>query len=315
MNLSQLASSTGAPTTDHENVTHEFPNLIRVYKDGHVERLFGNETVPPGTDPRTNVQSKDVTINSDTGVSARLYLPPNTSPNQKLPLLIYIHGGAFCICTPFNPGYHIHMNNLSALANVAIVSVHYRLAPETPIPGCYDDSWESIQWAAKHVSGNGPEPWLNSHADFGRVFFAGDSAGANIAHNMAMRIADEVGPGGLTLNGIVLACPYFGGEEEDKLVKFLFPGYVGVDDSKIHCWKDPKLSGLGCKRVMIFVGGLDVLNERGRRYYEALKKSGWSGSVEIDETEGEDHCFHLFKPAGEKSVALVQKFVHFMKQT
>ncbi|CAL0313541.1 unnamed protein product [Lupinus luteus] len=310
MDLSKLA-----PTTPSDpDVVREIPNLFRVYKDGRVERLIGVETVPSGTDSRTNVQSKDVTINPDTGVSARLYLPPNTSPSQKLTLLIYIHGGAFCVCTPFNPGYHVHMNTLSAYANVVVVSVHYRLAPESPIPVCYDDTWEAIQWVAKHASGDGPEPWLNDHVDFGRVFFGGDSAGANIAHNMAMRIGAE-GLGGLNLNGIVLACPYFGGDEKDILVELLYPNYGGVDDLKIHSMKDPKISGLCCKKVLIFVAEKDVLRGRGQSYYEALKKSEWNGTVDIIETEGENHVFHLLNPVGEKSVALVQKFVEFMKQT
>ena len=127
---------------------------------------------------------------------------------QKLPLLIYIHGGAFCICSPFNPIYHNHLTTVVAEANVVALSVHYRLAPEHPLPIAYDDSWAVIQWAASHAKGNGTEPWLNDHADLERVSFAGDSAGANLAHNMAMR----VGAGkldGLNLNGMALIHPFF----------------------------------------------------------------------------------------------------------
>ncbi|OIW10176.1 hypothetical protein TanjilG_27927 [Lupinus angustifolius] len=296
------------------DVAREIPNLLRIYKDGRIERLVGVDKISPGTDSRTNVKSKDVTINPETGLSARLYLPPNTPPSQKLTLLFYIHGGAFCVCTPFNPAYHLHMNTLSADANVVVVSVHYRLAPESPIPICYDDTWEAIQWVAKHVTGNGPEPWLNDHVDFGRVFFGGDSAGANIAHNMALRGGSE-GFGGWNLNGIVLACPYFGGDEKDLLVELLYPNYEGVVDAKIHSTKDPKISGLGCNRVLILVAEKDFLRERGERYYEALKKSGWNGTVDINETEGENHVFYLFNPASEKSIALVKKFVEFITQT
>ncbi|KAE9597255.1 hypothetical protein Lal_00007306 [Lupinus albus] len=310
MDLSKLSPI----TPSDPDVVREIPNLFRVYKDGRVERFIGVETVPSGIDSRTQVQSKDVTINPDTAVSARLYLPPNTSPSQKLTLLIYIHGGAFCVCTPFNLGYHVHMNTLSAYANVVVVSVHYRLAPESPIPVCYDDTWEAIQWVAKHASGNGPEPWLNDHADFGNVFFGGDSAGGNIAHNMAMRLGDERLEG-FNLNGIVLACPYFGGDEKDILVELLYPNYGGVDDVKIHSMKDPKISGLSCRKVLIFVAEKDVLRGRGQSYYEALKNSGWNGTVDIIEIEGENHVFHLLNPVAEKSVALVQKFVEFMKQT
>lgn len=38
----------------------------------------------------------------------------------------------------------------------------------------------------------------------------------------------------------------------------------------------------------------DVLRDKGWVYYEALGQSGWMGAVEIMETEGEDHGFHLY---------------------
>ncbi|KAL2321578.1 hypothetical protein Fmac_025957 [Flemingia macrophylla] len=73
----------------------------------------------PGIHPKTNVQFKDVT----TDTTARLYLPPAADKGSKLPLLIYIHDDAFCVCTPFNPAYHNHLNAVSAAANVVVVSV------------------------------------------------------------------------------------------------------------------------------------------------------------------------------------------------
>lgn len=41
--------------------------MMIIYKDGTIERLVGNDIVPPSFDPKTNVDSKDV-----------LYLPENT---------------------------------------------------------------------------------------------------------------------------------------------------------------------------------------------------------------------------------------------
>ncbi|KAK7362661.1 hypothetical protein VNO77_04780 [Canavalia gladiata] len=295
-------------------VVREFPHLFRVYKDGRIERLLGTETTPPGTDPLTSVQSKDVTINPQTGLSLRLYLPPTAaSSSTKLPLLIYIHGGAFCVCSPSNPAYHHHLNFIAAETNVVVASVDYRLAPEHPLPTAFDDSWEAVKWTTSHAAGNGPEPWLNNHADLGVVFIAGDSAGANIAHNMAMRGTAE-GFGDLKLQGLVLLHPYFGNENKDELVAYLYPGYTGPDNTIIHAPQDPNLSGLGCPKVLVFISEKDFLRERGRNFYEALKKSGWKGVVDIVEFEGEDHVFHLFDPTKEKAKALVKQFVSFMKQ-
>lgn len=67
------------------------------------------------------------------------------------------------------------------------VSVEYRLAPGNPLPAAYNDSWAAIKSVASHFDGmqNGDEEedddWLSGYADSQRVFFAGDSAGANSA--------------------------------------------------------------------------------------------------------------------------------------
>lgn len=295
------------------DVVREFPRLFRVYKDGRVERFLGTEATPPGTDPKTSVESKDVTVNPQTGVAVRLYRPPSATADKKLPLLIYIHGGAFCVCTPFNPAYHHHLNAVSAAANVVIASVHYRLAPEHPLPAAYDDAWEAVQWAASHAAGAGPDPWLNSHADFATVFLAGDSAGANIAHSVVMRGTAE-GFGNINLQGMVLLHPYFGNDKKDELVEYLYPTYCGFDDTKIHASRDPKLADLGCPKVLIFLSEKDFLRDRGLSYYEALKKSGWKGKVDMVDYDGEEHVFHLFDPTKEKSADLVKQFVAFLKQ-
>ncbi|KAF7810915.1 putative carboxylesterase 12 [Senna tora] len=271
----------------NHQILREFPPWLRVYKDGRVERFMGTETTAAGTHPLTGVQSKDITIDPQTGLSARLFLPKIASRDNKLPLLIYTHGGAFCVCTAFHPFYHDHLNTLAAQANVVVVSVDYRLAPEHPLPIAYDDTWAAIQWASAHSNGNGPEPWLNNHADFRRVYFAGDSAGANIAHNMAMRVGSEGLPGS-NLTGIVLVHPFFGNERKDELMEFLFPTMSGLDDPKINPAKDPNLRRLGCRRVMVMVAEKDFLRDRGRNYYEAMKKSGWEGELEMAEAEAEE---------------------------
>lgn len=59
----------------------DVPNLFRLYKDGTIERLTGNEIVPPSTNPITGVQSKDVVIDEETGISARIYVPKTTNPD------------------------------------------------------------------------------------------------------------------------------------------------------------------------------------------------------------------------------------------
>ncbi|KAK1287067.1 putative carboxylesterase 2 [Acorus calamus] len=110
--------------------------FIIIYKDFSIKRLAGEDIVDPGLDPATGVSSKDVDINPSTGLYARLYLPINRSSSnaQKLPLLVYYHGGGFIIESPKSPNYHYYLNSLSSEAHMAIVSVGYRRALEDCLP-------------------------------------------------------------------------------------------------------------------------------------------------------------------------------------
>ncbi|KAE9448483.1 hypothetical protein C3L33_19592, partial [Rhododendron williamsianum] len=110
-------------------ITHDFPPFFRVHKDGTIDR-FGRqpEFAPPSDDPQSPVRSKDVLISPATGVSARLYLPTTTTsplpspPQKKLPLLVYVHGGGFCLGSASTPKFHHFVTSLAAEASIAAVS-------------------------------------------------------------------------------------------------------------------------------------------------------------------------------------------------
>ncbi|WOK96210.1 hypothetical protein Cni_G04917 [Canna indica] len=193
--------------------------LIRVYKSGRVERYFVTDTTPASLDPATEVSSKGVAISPDIGVSTRLYIPKQLAttgdhPEKRLPVLVYYHGGGFCLGTAFNRVFHDFVNSLVvAQANVVAVSAEYRLAPEHSLPAAYEDSWAILRWVAAHAAGGGhaAEAWLVEHADFERVYLAGESARGNIVHHMAMRAGRDGLPCGVRIRGMTLIHPYFFG--------------------------------------------------------------------------------------------------------
>ncbi|XP_057421956.1 probable carboxylesterase 12 [Lotus japonicus] len=310
-------------------VVQDFSPLVKIYKDGRVERLVGCEYVPPSFDPITNVNSKDMVISrEDEDISARIYLPKLNDENQKLPLLVYFHGGGFCVGTPFDPAYHQFLNTVVSQGNVIGVSVHYRLAPEHPVPIAFEDSWTVLKWIASHCGGNGPDEWLNRHADFGNVFFSGDSAGGTIAHQMGIRVGTEGLPG-FNLEGIALIHAFFWGVERigseaekpegvafmENWWRFTCPTTTGSDDPLVNPAKDPNLGKLGCKRLLVCVAGNDLLKDRGWYLKELLEKSGWQGVVEVVEAKGEEHVFHLFKPNCENAVSLFNQIASFINHS
>ncbi|CAN6276488.1 unnamed protein product [Urochloa humidicola] len=301
----------GSGVSDDE-VVFEAAHRIRIFKSGRVERYCGSDPSPASTDANTGVASKDLAISPD--VAVRLYLPPaakHDGGSSRLPVLVYFHGGGFCLLSAFNAIIHGYLNSLAARAGALVVSVEYRLAPEHPIPAAYEDSWRALVWVASHAPGGGAgeeEAWLADHADFSRLCLAGESAGANIAHHMAARAGGAEGlPGGARIRGVVLVHPYFlsGGrvasEESNpamaenmvRMWRVVAPASAGLDDP----WINPLAGGapalLPCGRVLVCLAEEDVLRDRGRAYCDALRASGWAGEVEVVEAAGQGHCFHL----------------------
>ncbi|KAL9663890.1 hypothetical protein QQ045_019284 [Rhodiola kirilowii] len=309
-------------------VAHDVFPYLRQFKNGTVERLNGTATCPPNTHP--TVLSKDVIIDAQTGVSARLYLPKKTNnTNKRLPLIVYFHGGAFLIASPAEPFYDASLNSIVDEVNVVAVSVDYRLAPEHSLPTAYDDCLTALKWISAHASGSGDEAWLNEHVDFTRVYLAGDSAGANIAHHVSFRVGSD--PELVKPAGIVMIHPYFWSTDPteyeltdpvrkamvDNWWNFVSPSDKGCDDPLINPYADgsPDLTGLGCDTLMVCVAEKDILCDRGKIYYESVLRSGWSGRAELFVTKGEDHVFHIFDPKNEKAGELMKSVAEFVNRS
>ncbi|XP_051136211.1 probable carboxylesterase 12 [Andrographis paniculata] len=296
------------------NIILNVPPFFRLHASGHVERYREHDFVPPSTDPQNGVVSRDAVVSPENNLAVRLYLPKSKAAG-KLPLLIYIHGGGFSTQSAFSSVYHPYANSLAADSNSVVVSIDYRLAPEHPLPACYDDSYAAVKWVGSH-SRVGPDPWLNEYADFERVYIAGDSAGANIAHDVVVRSAGgSSSPAeslGLKFSGLILIHPFFGSGEPTKVWDFIYPGSTGPTEFRLIPAADPaRLSRLSCERVMVVVAEKDYLRDRGQRYYEALKSSHWKGSVELFETPGE-HVFHLFNPTSENAISIMNRVSQFV---
>lgn len=263
----------------------------------------------------------------DSSVSARLYLPTNIAPDsdQRFPIVVYFHGGGFCIESSSSPVYHRYLNTLVSRSNVIVVSVTYRLAPEHPLPAAYMDAWTALQWTVASNS----DHWIESHGDLNRLFLAGDSAGANICHWVAMKAGEEKK---VKIEGIVLVHPYFWGKDPigDESTEVGFRTkmerdwcYVspesqksgkGVNDPMINPMAEgaPCLKGLACRKVMVCIASEDFLKHRGLSYHRQLKESGWEGALELGTTEGKGHVFHLFDPTCDKAVQKMERLDYFL---
>ena len=107
---------------------------------------------------------------------ARLYAPSA----EKLPVLLYFHGGGFTIGSIAS--HDILCRQLSHLAGCAVVSVDYRLAPEHKFPTAANDAWDTLQWLSAHATSRG--------LDAARLAVGGDSAGGTLAAICAVMARD-----------------------------------------------------------------------------------------------------------------------------
>lgn len=319
----RLSTAAGA---DDDQVVASVPPLIWVYKNGTIRRPLDQRKLPPSPhDPATGVSSRDITISGN--IPARIYLPKLTTTSQKLPVLVWYHGGGFCMGSAFASGDHQFLNILASEAKLVAISVDYRLAPEHFLPAAFEDSWAALNWVASHAPGLTrpvkPDPWLIQFGDLNRVFLGGDSAGANIVHNMIVRTADEHLPGNLKIFGGILTHPYFwaskDGDKESfgyKLWTFVYPSAPGgIDNPMVNPFAKtaPALSGLQTSRIFVSIAEHDGLNVKGIEYVKALNASGWKGEVKLVEVFGVEHSFYLNHIHSKKAHYLINQIAKFIR--
>ncbi|MER7607094.1 alpha/beta hydrolase [Nocardioides sp. NPDC127503] len=113
------------------------------------------------------------------GLKARLYVPEGASGNA--PLLVFLHGGGFIFGDL--DSHDAPCRLLASESGVKVLSVDYRLAPESPFPAAYDDSVAAFRWAVEHAAELGADP--------ARIGVGGDSAGGNLAAGVALAVGED----------------------------------------------------------------------------------------------------------------------------
>lgn len=109
-------------------------------------------------------------------IGARLYQGDDHSP-----LIVYYHGGGWVIGDldthdPF-------CRSLTATTGCSVVSVDYRMAPESPFPAAHNDCLEATRWILDNLSSLTPNN--------GTLVLAGDSAGGNLTACTVASLAGE----------------------------------------------------------------------------------------------------------------------------
>ena len=133
---------------------------------------------PPGPEV---ARVEDRTIPGPAGeIPVRIYTPSGVGP---FPALAWYHGGGWVVGDLDTAD--ATARHLCVKADCVVVSVDYRLAPETKFPGAADDCYAATQWLANNAAS------LNVDATL--IAVGGDSAGGNLAAAVSLMSRDRGG--------------------------------------------------------------------------------------------------------------------------
>lgn len=251
-----------------------------------VNKLKFNETIFRTEDRRIPGPGSDIPI--------RIYTPRELKPGEKLPVLLWFHGGGFVIGS-----LDTHDSACRMLANKAdclVVSVDYRLAPEHRFPAGVEDCQAAMKWAALHA--------VEFGGDAGCMAVGGDSAGGNLAAVMAILARDAAHP---KLVFQLLIYPCVAPEPETASHHKFKEGYILSRNSITWFYKQYLRSGKDVKDFRfaplllddlsslppahIIVAGYDPLRDEGIDYAKKLIEAG--NRVRLTNYEGMVHGFFL----------------------
>lgn len=292
--------------------------------DGTVNRrllTFLDFKSSPTPHPVNGVRSFDVTVDPSRNLWFRAYIPTTTNA-ASLPVMVFFHGGGFTFLSAHSKAYDVVCRRFARKLPCIVVSVEYRRTPEHKYPCQYEDGFDVLNYIDQNPG------VLTEAAEVSKCFLCGDSAGANLAHHVAVR-ACTAGLDRVRVIGLVSIQPFFGGEERteaevrltavpivsvprtDWAWKILLPEGANRDHVAVNV-SGPNavdLSGLDYPETLVFVGGFDPLQDWQRRYYEWLKING--KKAQLVEYPNAIHAFYVFPelPESGKLFEEVKDFV------
>lgn len=222
-------------------------------------------------------ETTDFAIQGPAGaIPVRAYIPEGTGP---FPILVYFHGGGWTI-----GNIDTHENVCTALcssADVVVVSVEYRLAPEHPFPAQLEDAYAAVEWASEFAGDISGDP--------DRIAVGGDSAGGNLAAAVSLMARDQDGPD-LTHQLLIypaVASPTvhaFDSYEENAEGYFLeresmawyYDKWLSSDADARNAYMAPLLARdlSGVPSATVITAGFDPLRDEGIEYAERLAQAG-----------------------------------------
>jgi acetyl esterase len=238
---------------------------------------------------------------------ARLYVPRSqvASPRPS-PLLFFVHGGGMMYGDL--DSHDALCRFLAERADVRVVSIDYRLAPENRFPAAVEDCWSSFQWVSEYAEQLGADP--------DRIAVGGDSAGGYLSAVTAIRAAEA----GIPLRFQLLLYPVTNMAERSESRKtfgegfFLTTDFMDLAETSYlhdhHDRRDPRVSVYfhdefpeDLAPAYVVTAGFDPLRDEGEAYAQLLADHGQP--VELKRYPGFIHGFANIVGVGRTNRAAV----------
>ena len=256
------------------------------------------------------VEDRQVTVNGVT-LPIRIYRPVT---DHIVPVTVYIHGGGWVVGD-------LDTNDtvawgLAEGSGTAVVSIHYRMAPEHPYPVAFDDCYALVEWISQNAGTFG--------GDSARLAVCGDSAGGNLSAAISLAARDRGGPAiaaqGLIFPvlGLDIDTPSYHENAEDfgltrESMAFYLDAYL-PDKSKVDAYAMPLLADdlTNLPPALVHTAEFDPLRDEGKLYAERLAAAG--NDVTYRMGERMTHSFIRARLDGTAVAAEFQFIVDFLKK-
>ena len=263
--------------------------------------------------PQIHVEVTDAPIPGPASeIPARHYRSASAEP---APLLVFYHGGGWVLG---DLDTHDALCRLTCRdADIHVLSIDYRLAPEHPAPAAVDDAYAAFRWAHEHAADLGAIP--------GRVAVGGDSAGGNLAAVVSRLARDDGGPAPV-LQWLMYPVTDCSAETRSRTlfadgcvltkhdIDWFQSQYVG---SSALTATDPQVSPLlaadlsGLPPALIAIAGFDPLRDEGERYATALSAAG--NAVDLRCFGSLTHAFANLFPLGGGSATATAELISALR--
>ena len=242
-------------------------------RDARIAYRMGAEILDLPRAPLARIEDLEVA-----GRPARLYAPSA----ERLPVLLYLHGGGFTI-----GDLETHdslCRQLSLRSGAAVVALDYRLAPEHRFPAAVDDAWAALAWLHAHGATLG--------LDGSRLAVGGDSAGGTLAAGAAFFARDR----GLPLALQLLITPGTASQANTPSHRLFANGFlldaasIGwffdhyIDPGQRHDWRFAPLEAddhAGLAPACVVLAECDPLVDEGIAYADTLRAAGVPVRLEL----------------------------------